>query len=266
MELINLLYEVENGVGIIQVNRPKVLNALNREVLQEIDCLLDEIREDQEVRVIIITGSGDKSFVAGADIPVLQDADVREGKEFGQLGQRVFLKINHFEKPIIAAVNGFAFGGGGELAMACDFRIASEKAKFGLPEVKLGMIPGFGGTQRLPRLVGTGMAKMMIFTGEPINAQEALRIGLVQKVVAPENLMAEAKNIAATISSRSATAVRLAKAAINNGIETDIRTGMEVEAYIFSDVFATEDRMEGIAAFIEKRQPAFTGEYVKPKA
>jgi len=264
MKLVNLLYDVENGTGIVQFNRPNVLNALNSEVLRELDGLMAEIRNDPMVGVVILTGAGEKAFVAGADIPVLEMMDVREAKEFARLGQGVFQRIADFEKPVIAAINGFAFGGGLELAMACDIRIASEKAKFGAPEVKLGTIPGFGGTQRLPRLVGEGMAKLLIFSGESIDAQEALRVGLVQKVVPHEALLDKAKRVAATINERSSSAVRLAKASINQGLDVDIRTGNEIEAHTFAHSFATEDLREGVRAFMEKRTPQFSGRYTKP--
>ena len=263
MELVNFLYEVENGVGIIQFNRPKVLNALNIEVLRELDCLLEEIRNDEAVRVIILTGAGGKSFVAGADIPVMAPMNVQEGKEFAYMGQGLLHKIEEFEKPVIAAINGFALGGGTEISMACDIRIASEKAKFGQPEVKLGIIPGFGGTQRMPRLIGKGMAKWLIFSGEMISAEEALRIGLVQKVVPADQLMAEAKAMAASINAMSPTAVRLAKASINYGLDVDMRTGNRFEAFVFGHCFSTEDQQEGMGAFIEKREPKFPNTYSK---
>lgn len=261
--LTNLLFAVENGIGIIKFNRPHVLNALNVEVLQELSGLLDWLKEAAEVQVIILTGKGDKAFVAGADIPVMQPMNVQQGKEFAYLGQELLHKIEEYEKPIIAAINGFALGGGTEISMACDIRIASDKARFGQPEVKLGIIPGFGGTQRLPRLVGRGMAKLLIFTGQIIDAQEALEIGLVEKVVPHETLMSEAKAIAATICAVSPTAVRLAKAAINHGMDVDMKTGNRFEAFVFGHCFATEDQIEGMTAFIEKRQPLFPNCYSK---
>lgn len=263
MEMENLLYEVENGIGIIQFNRPKVLNALNVDVLRELNALLEEIREDESVRVVILTGSGEKAFVAGADIPVMLPMNVQEGKEFGYLGQGLLHKIEEFEKPIIAAINGFALGGGTEISMACDIRIASDNAKFGQPEVKLGIIPGFGGTQRMPRLIGKGMAKWLIFSGQMIDAAEALRIGLVEKVAPADQLMTEAKAMAAMINAMSPTAVRLAKAAINHGLDVDMRTGNKLEAFAFGHCFSTDDQQEGMSAFIEKRQPKFPNTYRK---
>jgi len=263
VELVNLLYGIEDGIGIIKFNRPKVLNALNIDVLRELDGLLEEIRADEAVRVIILTGSGDKAFVAGADIPVMLPMNVQEGKEFAYMGQGLLHKMEEFEKPIIAAINGFALGGGTEISMACDIRIASEKAKFGQPEVKLGIIPGFGGTQRMPRLIGKGMAKWLIFSGQMINAEEALRIGLVEKVVPADQLMAEAKAMAAAIDAMSPTAVRLAKAAINHGLDVDMRTGNKFEAFAFGHCFSTDDQQEGMSAFVEKRQPNFPNTYLK---
>ena len=211
-----------------------------------------------------MTGSGDKAFVAGADIPVMLPMDVQQGKEFAFLGQGVLHRIEEFEKPIIAAINGFALGGGTEISMACDIRIASERAKFGQPEVKLGIIPGFGGTQRLPRIVGRGMAKLLILSGKMIDAQEALRIGLVEKVVPHEQLLVEAKAIAADINAMSPTAVRLAKASINHGLDVDMRTGNKFEAFVFGHCFATEDQTEGMTAFVGKRKPTVTNSY-RPK-
>lgn len=259
-----LLYEQADGIGIIRFNRPKVLNALNLTVLEELSELLDHVRDDEEARVIILTGSGEKSFVAGADIPVMLPMDVRQGKEFAFLGQKLLHKIEEYEKPIIAAINGFALGGGTEISMACDIRIASEKARFGQPEVKLGIIPGFGGTQRLPRLVGRGMAKLLIFSGNMIDAGEALRIGLVEKVVPHDKLLEEAMAVARDINAMSPTAVRLAKAAINHGLDVDMRTGNRFEAFTFGHCFATEDQTEGMTAFVGKRAPEFPNTY-RPK-
>lgn len=264
--LTNLLFEVNDGIGVIKFNRPQVLNALNVEVLQELSFLLNYLRGKEEVQVVILTGNGDKAFVAGADIPAMLPLNVQQGKEFAFLGQELLHMIEEFEKPIIAAINGFALGGGTEIAMACDIRIASARAKFGQPEVKLGIIPGFGGTQRLPRLVGKGMAKMLIFTGQMINAQEALRIGLVEKVVPHDQLMTEALAVAAAISAVSQPAVRLAKSAINHGLDVDIKNGNKIEALAFGHCFALEDQVEGMTAFIEKRQPIFPKDYrEKPK-
>lgn len=258
-----LLIAEEDGVAVVTINRPKALNALNSTVLDELAQAFDEFTTNDAVKAVIVTGSGEKSFVAGADITQMKDMNVAEGKIFAEKGQNTFLKIEQCPKPVIAAVNGFALGGGCELSMACDIRIASENAKFGQPEVGLGIVPGFGGTQRLPRLVGRGMAKLLIYTGDMIDAQEALRIGLVQKVVAPESLLTEAKGVVKRILKKSSIAVNFAKDAINRGMEMDIPNAMQYEAYIFGTCFASEDQKEGMTAFVEKRKPAFSGRFAK---
>ncbi len=258
-----LLIAEEDGVAVVTINRPKALNALNSTVLDELARAFDEFAVNDAVKAVIVTGSGEKSFVAGADITQMKDMNVAEGKIFAEKGQNTFLKIEQCPKPVIAAVNGFALGGGCELSMACDIRIASENAKFGQPEVGLGIVPGFGGTQRLPRLVGRGMAKLLIYTGDMIDAQEALRIGLVQKVVAPESLLTEAKGVVKRILKKSSIAVNFAKDAINRGMEMDIPNAMQYEAYIFGTCFASEDQKEGMTAFVEKRKPAFSGRFAK---
>ncbi|MCR4400000.1 MAG: short-chain-enoyl-CoA hydratase [Syntrophomonadaceae bacterium] len=258
MELANVLLEKDGKIAILTVNRPKALNALNADTLLDIEKAVDAVAADPEVSVLVITGAG-KAFVAGADIAFMQPLSAMEGREFGMLGQRVFRKIELLEKPSIAAVNGFALGGGCELAMACDFRIASDAAKFGQPEVGLGITPGYGGTQRLPRLVGEGMAKELCFTADIIDANEALRIGLVNHVVAADELMDFVKKVANKIASKGQVAVRLTKAAINEGLQTDIDRGMTIEAEAFGLCFATADQKEGMAAFLEKRKPEFTG-------
>jgi enoyl-CoA hydratase len=255
----NLLLEKEGALAILYVNRPKALNALNKDTLLEMKDAITSIKNDPEVDVLIVTGAGDKSFVAGADIAFMQSLTAVEAREFGALGQEVFRMIEAMEKPSIAAVNGFALGGGCELAMCCDFRIASSKAKFGQPEVGLGITPGFGGTQRLPRLVGSGMARQMLYTADVINASEALRIGLVNNVVAPEELMDVVKGIAGRIISKGKLAVRFSKVAANEGLQTDIDRAMTIEADLFGLCFSTEDQKEGMGAFIEKRSPKFTG-------
>ena len=262
-EYTTLLLSKENGVAVVTINRPKALNALNEAVLNELSLAFDELAVNDAVKAVILIGSGDKAFVAGADITQMKDMNVIEGKLFGEKGQKVFLKIEQFPKPVIAAVHGFALGGGCELAMSCDIRIASEAAKFGQPEVGLGIIPGFGGTQRLARLVGRGMAKLLIYTADIVDAQEALRIGLVQKVVATEVLLDEAQAIAKRILKKSSSAVSLAKDAINRGLEMDIPNAMQYEAYIFGTCFASEDQKEGMTAFVEKRKPAFSGAFTK---
>lgn len=258
-EYQNLLYELDGGIGIITINRPKALNALNGATLHELDDLLDAIAQDSAVKVVIITGGGEKAFVAGADITEMQPMSAIEGRNWGKLGQAVFDKLENLPQPVIAAVNGFALGGGCELAMACDIRIASERAKFGQPEVTLGITPGFAGTQRLPRLIGIGRAKELLFTGDMIDAAEAYRIGLVNKVVPPEELMAAAKMMAQKIMSRAPVAVRLCKAAVNNGLDMDLQSAMAYEAEVFGLCFATADQKEGMAAFVEKRKANFSG-------
>jgi enoyl-CoA hydratase len=255
----NVLLEKEDRVAILSINRPKALNALNNDTLLEIRSVITEIKEDSSIDILIITGAGDKSFVAGADISFMQNLTAMEGRAFAALGQEVFRMIEALEKPVIAAINGFALGGGCELAMCCDFRIASTKAKFGQPEVGLGITPGFGGTQRLPRLVGTGMAKQMLYTADVIDATEALRIGLVNSVVEPAELMEFVKKIAKRILNKAQIAVRLSKAAANEGMQTDIDRGMTIEADVFGLCFATSDQKEGMSAFVEKRKPEFLG-------
>lgn len=261
MEYTSVLFTKDNGIGEIVINRPQALNALNGTVMEELSALLDEIAAMEDVKAVILTGSGDKSFVAGADIAQMSTMNAEEGKNWGETGENLFLKLEQFSKPVIAAVNGFALGGGCEIAMACDIRIASEKAKFGQPEVTLGIIPGFGGTQRLPRLVGKGMAKLLIYTGDMIDAQEALRIGLVQKVVPAEALLAETRAIAQRIIARSSTAVGLAKVAINRGVDMGIADAMQYEALAFGLCFAGDDQKEGMTAFLEKRKPSFSGKF-----
>lgn len=250
--------EQKEKVGIIRLNRPEALNALNRQLLRELDTAVKQLAEDSCVSVLVITGSG-KAFVAGADISEMKDLGGDEGRKFGMLGQKIFREIESMEKPVIAAVNGFALGGGCELAMSCDLRIASSKAKFGQPEVGLGITPGFAGTQRLPRLVGIAKAKELIYTGDMIDAIEAERIGLVNKVVEPELLMDEVLALANRIAEKAPLAVGYSKLAINRGIETDVDTGTQIEADLFGLCFASTDQKEGMGAFLEKRKPSFQG-------
>jgi len=256
MEYKNIVLQKEDKVAVLTISRPKALNALNSETLKELNLAIDEIAKDDEIYALILTGEG-KAFVAGADIAEMKDLDVIGGRKFGKLGNEVFRKLETLEKPVIAAVNGFALGGGCELSMACDIRIASSKAKFGQPEVGLGITPGFGGTQRLPRLVGLGNAKELIYTAKIINAEEALRIGLVNKVVEPENLMTEAKTLANTIAGQAPIAVSLCKAAINTGIQLDIDSAISYESEIFGECFSTEDQKSGMTAFIERTEKCF---------
>ncbi len=254
----NVLLEKEDRLAVLLINRPKAMNALNKDTLLEIRHAVMAVNEDPDIDVLIISGAGEKAFVAGADISYMAEMSAVEGRAFGALGQEVFLAVEKMEKPVIAAVNGFALGGGCELAMCCDFRIASSKAKFGQPEVGLGITPGFGGTQRLPRLVGAGMAKQLLYTADVIDANEALRIGLVNQVVSPEELLETTKNIAKRIISKAQLAVRFCKEAANHGMQTDIDRAMEIEADVFGLCFATADQKEGMAAFGEKRKPEFT--------
>lgn len=254
-----LKLDKKDNIVYLTINRPEALNALNYEVLKNIKEAFEEISHDKKTRAIIITGEG-RSFVAGADIAQMKEQKNLDGREFIVYGQNVMNMIESFPIPVIAAVNGFALGGGCELAMAADFRIASTKAKFGQPEVSLGIIPGFGGTQRLTRLVGKGMAKYLIYTGEIINSEEALRIGLVQKVVEPEDLIKECEKIANVIATKAPVALKMAKLAIDNGENVDIKTGVNYEAEAFSTCFATEDRVEGMSAFLEKRTAIFKSE------
>lgn len=256
MEFKNILFRKQEKVGILSINNPESLNALNSAILKEINIAIDMVEADEEVNVLVITGEG-KAFVAGADITEMKNLNADEGRSFGKLGSDIFRKIELMEKPVIAAVNGFALGGGCELAMSCDIRIAGEKARFGQPEVSLGITPGFGGTQRLPRLVGIAKAKELIYTGNVISAEEAEKLGLVNKVCSQEELMNETLNLANKIASVAQIAVKYSKTAINRGIETDIETGMSIEKDSFGLCFATEDQKEGMAAFIEKRKSEF---------
>jgi len=258
MTFTNLLIEKSRSTAVVTVNRPKVLNALDARTLQELEKAFVLLGNDSEVDVIILTGAGDKAFVAGADIAFMKDLDALAAREFALFAQRVLSRIENTQQPVIAAVNGYALGGGCELAMACDIRIASETAKFGQPEVGLGIIPGFAGTQRLPRLVGKGPAKEIIFTGEFIDAREAWRIGLVNRVVPPEQLMESARQMADKIAARSRVAVRLAKQALNEGLEMDSDRAYAHEANLFGLCFTSADQKEGMAAFLEKRAPRFS--------
>jgi enoyl-CoA hydratase len=254
-----LLCTCSDGIAVLTINRPKALNALNADVLKALDQKLDQIAADPAVQVVIVTGAGEKSFVAGADIAYMQQMTAIEARAWGQFGQLVFNKVENLPQVVIAAVNGFALGGGCELAMACDIRLASEKAKFGQPEVSLGITPGFGGTQRLPRIVGKGRAKEMLFAGDVISAAQAREFGLVNEVVPPEELMDAAKAMARKIMSRAPVAVRECKAAVNHGLDVDLGSGIAFEAEAFAVCFSTADQKEGMGAFVEKRPAAFKG-------
>ncbi len=252
----NLKYKNENGIGYLTITRPEALNALNEDVLQELHAAFTAISKDASVRAVILTGEG-KAFVAGADIAQMNSLGPLEGRNMMILGHSVMHLIESIEKPVIAAVNGFALGGGCELAMACDIRIASEKAKFGQPEVNLGIIPGFGGTQRLSRLVGKGVAKYLIMTAEIIDAAEAHRIGLVEKIVEHDALLEKATELANTILSKAPIAVNLAKTVINNGYDIDMKAACQLELETYTATFASEDKKEGMQAFLEKRAAIF---------
>ncbi|MDR3295799.1 MAG: enoyl-CoA hydratase/isomerase family protein [Clostridiales Family XIII bacterium] len=252
----NLLYEAKDGVAFVTLNRPSALNALNTAVLEELADVFGRVAAAGDVGAAILTGAG-KAFVAGADIAQMSALDVAAGRDMTVRGQYVMEFIENLDKPVIAAVNGFALGGGCELAMACDVRFASDKAKFGQPEVNLGIIPGFGGTQRLPRLVGKGMAKYLILGAEMIDAQEALRIGLVEKVFPAEELLAEAEKFARLILSKAPIGVKMAKKAINTGLNLDLRSGVAYEAEAYVNAFASQDKAEGMAAFLAKRPAVF---------
>ncbi len=253
----NVILEKEAGLAILYINRPKALNALNSETLHEIKTAVLDVKDDCGIEVLIITGVGDKAFVAGADISYMQSLTAVEARYFGLLGQDVFRTIESMEKPVIGAVNGFALGGGCELALACDIRLASENAVFGQPEVSLGIIPGFGGTQRLPRIIGEGRAKELIYGAINIKAQEAYRLGLVNHIYSSESLMDEARKLAAKIKANAPLAVKFSKAAINKGMQTDIDTAMAIEADLFGMCFSTADQKEGMDAFLNKKKACF---------
>ncbi|MFP4309872.1 MAG: enoyl-CoA hydratase-related protein [Desulfococcaceae bacterium] len=255
----NILYEIGDGMAIITFNRPKALNALNNALLTEFDEALDAVMADEEIRVLILTGAGEKAFVAGADITELATFGPLQAKLFAKKGQSVIGKLQALPIPVIAAVNGFALGGGTEMALACDFIYAAETANFGLPEITLGIIPGFGGTQRMPRLVGPNMAKELIYTGRMVPAPEAKEIGLANKVCAPDALMDEVKKTAKAIAAKGRVSLRAAKQAVNTGLDADLNTGLVVECDAFALCMASEDAKEGTTAFLEKRKAEFKG-------
>jgi enoyl-CoA hydratase len=246
-------YEQKGMVGIITIDRPKALNALNSEVLADLEAVFDGV-DLEATRCLILTGAGEKSFVAGADIAEMSNLTKAEGEAFGKKGVDIFRKIETFPIPVIAAINGYALGGGCELAMSCDIRLCAESAVFGQPEVGLGITPGFSGTQRLPRIVGMGKAKEMIYTGKNIKAEEAYRVGLVNAVYPAEELMAQAEKMASRIAGNAPIAVRAAKKAINDGLQVDMDQAIVIEEKLFGSCFETEDQKEGMAAFVEKRK------------
>lgn len=255
----NIIYDIQDNLALITFNRPKALNALNGALIDELSDALDAIAGNEEIKVLILTGAGDKSFVAGADISELATFNSLQAKLFSERGQTAIFKIQELSIPVIAAVNGFALGGGSEIALACDFIYASDNAKFGLPEITLGIIPGFGGTQRLPRLIGSNRAKEMIFTGRLIPAAEAEKIGLVNRIFSQDSLMEETLKTARTIATRGKVSLRAAKQAVNNGLNVDLAIGCQIEVDAFAICMASEDGKEGTRAFIEKRKPLFKG-------
>jgi enoyl-CoA hydratase len=259
MSYENILVDVREPVAVVTLNRPKVLNALNAATLKELSAAVEELAANAAVRAILLTGAGEKAFAAGADIHELAAVSAMDGHALALRGQRLFDRIESCGKPVIACVNGFALGGGCELALACTFRIASETAKFGQPEVKLGIIPGYGGSQRLPRLVGKGAALRMILTGEMIPALEALRIGLVEEVVAPGELLARGEHIARMIAAQAPLAVEKCLEAVHAGYDLPLRQALDLEASLFGLCCATEDKAEGTKAFLEKRTAEWKG-------
>lgn len=259
MEYNNIIVTFEEGISTITINRPKVLNVLNIETLTEIECALYEIKNGKNTQVLIFTGAGDKAFVAGADISTFPTLTPEGARDFVDLGHRVMDTIESFPVPVIAAVNGYALGGGTELAIACDLVYASESASFGLPEVSLAIIPGFGGTQRLQRLIGRHLARELVFSGEKIPAMRAKEIGLVNNVFPPSDLIPKVKEIAKTIMKRGPLAIKAAKRAMILGMDKDLRTANEIEKLCFITLVGTEDQREGAKAFLEKRRPQFKG-------
>lgn len=255
----NLLLEEKSSIAYVTINRSKVLNALNSATIEELRAAFTDIKSDANIRVVILTGSGEKAFVAGADINELAQRDAVSGKEYAARGQSVLDLIENLGKPVIACINGFALGGGCEIALACTMRLASDNAKLGQPEVKLAIIPGYGGSQRLPRLVGKGLANQMLLTGEMITAQEAHRIGLVNEVTAPSDLIPRAEAIAAKIIANAPLAVQYTLEAVNRGMEMPLAEGLYLETALFGVACATEDKKEGTSAFLEKRPAQFKG-------
>jgi len=260
MKYQNLLVEISERIATITVNRPKSLNALNLATVREMKSAFEEVSSGKNAGVVLLTGAGEKAFIAGADITEMKGFTAMQALDFALLGQGVLSFIEQMHQPVIAVVNGFALGGGCEVAMACDLILAADTAKFGQPEVTLGIIPGYGGTQRLPRLVGRNLAKEMVLTGDMITSRRACEIGLVNRVFPAAELMGAARNIAARILSRGPVAVRTAKMAMNRGLDMDLPNACAFEASLFSAGFSTADRTEGIGAFLEKRNPRFTGE------
>ena len=259
MEYKNIIFQIEEQIATITFNRPKVLNALNEASLKEFSHAIDKVAGDEDIRVLILTGAGDRSFVAGADITEFLKFNALKAKIFSEMGHGIVSKLQELPIPVIGAVNGFALGGGCEVVIACDFIYASENAMFGLPEINLGIIPGFGGTQRLPRIIGKNRAKEMIFTGKMISAAEAQAMGLVNKVCLQNQLMDEVLNVAKIIVAKGKVSLRAAKQAINSGMDVDLKTGCRIEIDAFAVCLASPDAKEGTKAFLEKRPPDFKG-------
>jgi enoyl-CoA hydratase len=259
MNYENLLVDVSERIATVTFNRPKTLNALNPATVRELGAAMENLSARRDVGVVLLTGAGEKAFIAGADISVMKGFTALEAFDFSLLGQRILAFIEAMSQPVIGVINGYALGGGCEVAMACDLLIAADTARFGQPEVNLGIIPGYGGTQRLPRLVGRNLAKEMVLTGEMISAQRAYEIGLVNKVVPAAELMGAAREIAKKILSRGPVAVRTAKMAMNRGLDLDLANACAFEASLFAAGFSTADKDEGIAAFLEKREAKFSG-------
>ena len=253
-----ILCDISDGVAVVTINRPESLNSMDEDTLSALYEVFCGLENNENARAVIITGAGDKAFVAGGDIKSMVNKNALQAKETAVFAQKVFQKIEDFPRPVIACINGYALGGGLELAMACDIRVASESAKLGQPEIKIGIIPGFAGTVRLSRLVGKGIAKELIFTGDMIDAERAYEIGLVNKVVQPDKAMDEARAIAEKTASYSLAALKIAKEAVNHGLEMDSRSAQEFEANMFGMCFSTHDQTEGMHAFIEKRKAKFT--------
>ncbi len=255
-----VLFQQEDGIATITINRPKQMNALNPEVLNQLEQALDRAEKDKDAKVILITGAGEKAFVAGADIAEMSKMTPLEAKEFSKLGQKVFRKIEQIKKPVIAVVNGYALGGGLELAISCDYILASENAQLGQPEVGLGIFPGFGGTQRLVRILGKLRAKELVFFGERITAQKAYEMGLVNEIVPQDKLMERAKELAKKLMEKGLVAIGLVKTAIERGADLDLDSALLIEQTLFGLCFDTHDQKEGMSAFLEKRKPQFKGE------
>ena len=260
MNFETISFELSGNIGTLKINRPKALNALNAQVVEELTACLRELRGNKDLRCLIVTGAGDKAFVAGADIKEMSEREADTGEQMAQDGQTAFQLLEDLHCPSIAAVNGFALGGGLELALSCDFIVASKKAKVGLPEVSLGLLPGYGGTQRLARHIGKGKARLMTLTGDIFKAEQAEKWGLIAMTTEPDALMAEVMKMATTIASRSPVALNLAKRCINEGFDVSQAEGLKLEAKLFGEVFKSKDKIEGVGAFVEKRTPEFTGE------